>query len=121
MKDLNSIKWGNFQVQDIFDIKPGKRLTKGNMIPGNTPFIGATDSNNGITCFCGNHNASLDSDVLGVNYNGSVVDNFYHPYRALFSDDVKRLRLKKVEGEQIYLSIHQSFDIAVEEEVSVWI
>jgi len=43
----------------------------------------------------GNSNSSLDKNVLGVNYNGSVVENFYHPYEALFSDDVKRLHLKK--------------------------
>ena len=39
-------------------------------------------------------NASLDRNVLGVNYNGSVVENFYHGYTCVFSDDVKRLHLK---------------------------
>lgn len=58
------------------------------------PFIGASDSNNGITEFIANQNPSLDSKVLGVNYNGSVVENFYHPYESLFSDDVKRLKIK---------------------------
>lgn len=78
------------------------------MIEGCTPFVGATDSNNGITAFCGNDNSSKDSNVLGVNYNGSVVENFYHPYSALFSDDVKRLHLKNVEGNKyIYLFIKQ--------------
>ena len=78
------------------------------MIEGRTPFIGATDSNNGITAFCGNENSSRDSNLLGVNYNGSVVENFYHPYSALFSDDVKRLHLKDIEGNKyIYLFIKQ--------------
>lgn len=68
------------------------------MISGNIPFIGATDSNNGITEFIRNKNSSIDKNVLGVNYNGSVVENFYHPYQAVFSDDVKRLTLSKTEN-----------------------
>ena len=78
------------------------------MKSGKRPFIGATDSNNGITAFVDNSNKSLDRNVLGVNYNGSVVENFYHPYEAVFSDDVKRLHLKEEQGNRfIYLFIKQ--------------
>lgn len=101
---LDEKKWDEFFIQDIAKVKPGKRLTKADMIAGNKPFIGSTDSNNGITEFVSNTNSSEDSNVLGVNYNGSVVENFYHPYSAVFSDDVKRLSLKKVEGNKyLYL------------------
>ena len=31
---------------------------------------------------------------MGVNYNGSVVETFYHPYNCIFSDDVKRVSFK---------------------------
>ena len=86
--------WKSFVMNEIFDISSSIRLTKDDMVSGNRPFIGASDSNNGITAFVGNTNSSLDSNVLGVNYNGSVVENFYHPYEAIFSDDVKRLHLK---------------------------
>ena len=97
-------KWGELLFEDLFYIKPGVRLTKDDMTEGNRPFIGATDSNNGITAFCGNTNKSLDSNCLGVNYNGSVVENFYHPYEALFSDDVKHLHLRGHKGNKyIYL------------------
>lgn len=97
-------EWKTFALTDIFKISPGVRLTKANMVPGWTPFAGASDSNNGITAFVGNENASLDSNVLGVNYNGSVVENFYHPYPTLFSDDVKRFRLKHHPGNRyVYL------------------
>lgn len=76
---------------------------------GKRPFIGATDSNNGITAFVDNSNNSLDSNALGVNYNGSVVENFYHPYEAIFSDDVKRLHLKEIENNKyICLFIKQT-------------
>lgn len=88
-------RWKEFVIDDVFEIKPGVRLTKQDIIEGKKPFVGATDSNNGITVFCDNINMSEDYNVLGVNYNGSVVENFYHPYRALFSDDVKRFHLKQ--------------------------
>lgn len=106
MKSLKEVKWKAFSFESLFTIKPGIRLVKDDMIKGNRPFIGATDSNNGITAYCGNINASIDSNVLGVNYNGSVVENFYHPYEAIFSDDVKRVRLKNHVGSKyIYLFI----------------
>lgn len=103
-KPLNQKEWGEFFIENIFNIKAGKRLTKADMKIGTIPFIGASDSNNGITNFVSNTNSSLDSNILGVNYNGSVVENFYHPYKAIFTDDVKRLRLKEIEGnEYLYL------------------
>ncbi len=80
MLDLHDREWKEFRICDIFIIKAGKRLTKSDMASGNKPFIGATDNNNGITEFVSNTNISEDCNVLGVNYNGSVVENFYHPY-----------------------------------------
>lgn len=50
------------------------------MIKGQKPFIGASDSNNGVTAFVKNTNTSEDRNVLGVNYNGSVVENFYQKF-----------------------------------------
>ncbi len=106
IKKLHDKEWGEFFIDEIAYIKPGKRLTKADMIKGNKPFIGSSDSNNGITEFTSNTNQSEDFNVLGVNYNGSVVENFYHPYKAIFSDDVKRLSLKDVEGNKyLYLFI----------------
>lgn len=96
--ELKDKEWKAFFIEDIFKIKSGVRLTKSNMKVGDIPFIGATDSNNGITEFISNKNSSLDKNVLGVNYNGSVVHNFYHPYQAIFSDDVKRLSFKNIQG-----------------------
>jgi len=97
-------EWQDFYISKIFNIKAGKRLTKANMQKGIIPFIGATDSNNGITNFISNENSSTDKEVLGVNYNGSVVETFYHPYKCTFSDDVKRFSTKEVKGNKyIYL------------------
>ncbi|WP_197064837.1 restriction endonuclease subunit S [Leptolyngbya sp. KIOST-1] len=107
LKDIEPLEdkeWHEFFIEDIAEIKAGRRLTKADMKVGRKPFIGSTDSNNGITAFVANTNSSEDSNILGVNYNGSVVENFYHPYTAIFSDDVKRLSLKSIEGSKyLYL------------------
>ena len=93
----NEVNWQVFLIRDILTISAGKRLTKADMQIGNRPFIGATDNyiNNGITEWVNNTNESIDQNLLGVNYNGSVGEVFYHPYECIFSDDVKRLHLKK--------------------------
>ncbi len=93
--DISQKEWHEFFVDDIFTIDSGKRLESYNMTAGSRPFIGATDSGNGVTNYISNENESLDSNVLGVNYNGNgMVISFYHPYECLFSDDVKRFHLK---------------------------
>ena len=94
MKKLNEKEWEEFTLEDIFSVGAGKRLTNADKIDGDRPFIGATDNNNGVTGFVGNDNASLDENVLGVNYNGAPCIAFYHPYKCLFTDDVKRLHLQ---------------------------
>ncbi|MBR1777474.1 MAG: restriction endonuclease subunit S [Alphaproteobacteria bacterium] len=93
IEPLQSKRWREFFIEDIFKIFSGKRLTKGNMQNGNIPFLGASEANNGITQFVSNKNESYDKNVLGVNYNGSVGEAFYHSYGCIFSDDVKRFHL----------------------------
>jgi len=106
---IDGKKWKAFFMNEVFDIKSSVRLTKDNMVIGNRPFVGASDSNNGVTAFVGNTNNSLDSNVLGVNYNGSVVHSFYHPYEAIFSDDVKRLHFKHYKDDKYaYLFVKQA-------------
>ena len=106
---LNAKTWTAFSINEIFKISSGVRLTKSYMRTGKIPFIGSTDSNNGITAWVSNKNSSLDKNVLGVNYNGSVVENFYHPYKCIFSDDVKRFHLlNNADNKYILLFIKNS-------------
>lgn len=91
------MEWKPITIDEVFTIEPGKRLEKRNMTDGARPFIGASDSNNGVTAFVGNTNESLDHNVLGINYNGSICEAFYHPYECVFTDDVKRLHLRDVQ------------------------
>ena len=92
--DLSVKEWGRYTFDEIFEIRPGKRLENRNKIQGDIPFVGASDSNNGITGFVGNVNESLDSNTLGVSYNGAPCIAFHHGYECIFTDDVKHLHLK---------------------------
>lgn len=109
ISSLENVEWKEFRIGEICDIKSGLRLTKKNQQDGSIPFIGASDSDNGVTGFISNINDSMDKNLLGVNYNGNVVHSFYHPYTCIFSDDVKRLHLKKknLENKETYLFIKQ--------------
>ena len=89
--------YAEFLLNDIFEIKNGVRLKSDDHIPGETPFISSREGNNGISDWVMNENDSLDSNVLGVNYNGNVLEAYYHAYDALFSDDVKRFKIKNTE------------------------
>lgn len=101
---LSEKTWKEFIVGDVFKILSGKRLEARNRTEGTRPFIGALDNSNGIAGFVGDANDSLDSNVLGVNYNGNgVCLGFYHAYECLFSDDVKRFHLKGHEDNEFVL------------------
>ena len=81
------ISWKDFWIEDVCEIKSGVRLTKSkseNWIEEDHFAGPCWNSDNGVTAFVSNKNKSLDVNVLGVNYNGSVVENFYHPYEAIF-------------------------------------
>ena len=102
---MNEALWKEFSLNEICTIKSGVRLVSRQMTEGKRPFIGAADSNNGVTNFVSNTNTSLDSNLLGVNYNGNgVAIGFYHPYETIFTDDVKRIKFKQHEGNKyVYL------------------
>ena len=78
----------------MFEIKKGKRLTKANQTDGQTPFIGAIDSNNGVSGYIGqrpNHKGG----TISLSYNGSVAEAFYQPVPYWACDDVNALYPKE--------------------------
>ena len=87
--DTSNWKW--LQYEELFVIKKGKRLTKADMIAGVIPYIGATDSNNGITASISNNEHIHPENTISVSYNGSIAEAFYQtkPYWA--TDDVNVL------------------------------
>jgi hypothetical protein len=87
---LDISTWKSFKLIDIFDLKKGKRLTKSQMIPGSTPFIGSIDKNNGVSAYIGQEPIH-SGNTITVNYNGSVAEAFYQPEPFWASDDVNVL------------------------------
>jgi len=90
---LNDRKWEWFEIGDrrLFQIEKGKRLTKADMIDGDIPYIGAIDSNNGVSAFISNDRYLHDANTITVSYNGSIAEAYYQdrPYWA--TDDVNVL------------------------------
>lgn len=82
------------------------------MTIGNRPFVGASEVCNGITEFVDNANASIDKEVLGVNYNGRCGLLILSSLLTLFSDDVKRVRWKDEDANNKYALQHLSTAIA---------
>lgn len=88
--EFNILNWKNFSLAFLFKIKKGKRLTKEDFTEGDTPFIGAIDSNNGYRDFIG-QDPIHTGNTITVNYNGSVAEAFYQPKPFYASDDVNVL------------------------------
>lgn len=87
---LDTRGWQMFRLTELFDIRKGQRLTKHDMDPGTTAFVGATESNNGITARIG-HPPLHPAGTITVSYNGSVGEAFYQPEPFWASDDVNVL------------------------------
>lgn len=81
--------WGEFEIGSLFDVLKGKRVTKADRRPGDTRFISASDSNNGVTDMC-DLDPIFPANTLSVPYDGSIGFAFYQdkPYFALDSVQV---------------------------------
>ena len=90
--DLNANKlgWKYFVLDELFELKKGKRLTKANMKSGTVPFVSSTDSNNGISKYIGQA-AIHEGNTLTVNYDGSVAEAYYQPEPFFALDSVNVL------------------------------
>ena len=82
--------WKVFALQDLFTIRKGQRLTKANMKPGTMPYIGASDTSNGVTAHIG-QDPIHKGGTISVSYNGSVAEAFYQPVDYWATDDVNVL------------------------------
>lgn len=94
INELGGVKWGVFFIEDIAEIVSGKDIYERERTEGENPYITATSNQNGIGYFVGNTNATLESECLSVNRNGSVGYCFYHSYKALYGNDTRKLRPK---------------------------
>jgi hypothetical protein len=91
--DTRVWKWFKLGGDDgLFDIRKGKRLTSDDQTDGSTPYIGAIDSNNGVSNYIG-QNPIHGGNTISLSYNGSVGEAFYQPVPYWATDDVNALYL----------------------------
>jgi hypothetical protein len=89
--DPTGPQWQDFVLQDLFEVKKGKRVTKADRIPGATRFVGASEKNNGITDFA-DLAPIFSPGTMTVVYNGNSVGNaFYQDQEYFACDDVNVL------------------------------
>lgn len=88
--NLNISEWKEYRLGDLFEIKKGKRLTSEDQTEGTTPYIGAIDSNNGVSNYIGQAPIH-EGNTIYLSYNGSVGQAFYQPIPFWATDDVNVL------------------------------
>ena len=84
-------EWGEFRIDDIFDVVKGTRLTKADMKDGTIKFVGSSAMNNGETHRIANNEKLYPANTITVCYNGSVGETFYQDESFWASDDVNVL------------------------------
>lgn len=108
---LDASGWGEFLIGDLFVIQKGTRLTRADMLPGGTPFIGATLENNGVTALVGNKEHIHPGGVMTVAYNGQKATGkaFWQPKPFWASDDVNVLYPRFELTEEVALFLQPLF------------
>ncbi len=94
---FNVVGWKEFKLKSIFKVKKGKRLRSEDRIEGETIYIGAIDSNNGVSDLIGQEPIH-EGNTISLSYNGSVGEAFYQPNPFWATDDVNVLYFKKSNG-----------------------
>lgn len=98
--NINTNTWGWFKLggnSGLFDIRKGKRLTIDKQMDGDIPYIGAIDSNNGVSNHIGQYPIH-EGNTISLSYNGSVGEAFYQPTAYWSTDDVNSLYLHEKQG-----------------------
>lgn len=88
---IDASGWGEFRIEDIFDVIKGTRLTKADMKDGTIKFVGSSAMNNGETHRIENNEKLHPANTITVCYNGSVGETFYQDEIFWASDDVNVL------------------------------
>ena len=136
--ELNTRDWQWFRYDEVFEICKGFYNKKPEEnVNGDIPFIGATDSNNGITSFHDletielstktgdGKNAPLTDKVFApncitVSNNGSVGYAFYQPKQFTCTHDVNPLYLNKKWGKELNVHISMFLCTIIEMEQFRW-
>ncbi|MBN1862069.1 MAG: restriction endonuclease subunit S [Dehalococcoidales bacterium] len=92
--DLNTNVWKQFTLNEVFEVKKGKRLTKHEQINGSTPYISSSSLNNGVDNYIGN--GFTDENCLTFACYGSIGEVFYQREKVWVSDNANALYLKDI-------------------------
>lgn len=85
-------RWAEYRMGDLFRFVKGRRLTKADMIDGDTNYLGAISENNGVRQHIQVEPEDISApNCITVNYNGSVGEAFYQAEPFWASDDVNIL------------------------------
>lgn len=97
------VTYKEFELQSIFNITRGRRVTKADQEPGDIPYVTAYTSNNGIDSYIDNP-IFTQENILTASFLGDV---FYHPYEVGYKDGTYGLKLKThiKESDKLYLYI----------------
>lgn len=98
--DFQEDRWKWFALggsEGLFDIRKGKRLTSNDQTEGETPYVGAISSNNGIANYIGQAPIH-DGNTISLSYDGSIGEAFYQPDPYWASDAVNALYLRSEYG-----------------------
>ena len=88
-------EWKEFKYTDLFDLEKGRGPSAADAKhkPGNTPYIGASAENNGITIYSG-HTPEHQGNVVTIATDGSVGEAFYQPKDFNATSNIMVLHLK---------------------------
>ena len=94
-------EWKQFKYTDLFDLEKGRGPSAADAKhkPGNTPYIGASAENNGITIYSG-HAPEHQGNVVTIATDGSVGEAFYQPKDFNATSNIMVLHLKGHEWNQ---------------------
>ncbi|MEK5481033.1 restriction endonuclease subunit S [Viridibacillus sp. FSL R5-0888] len=120
-KELKDVKWGEFSLNEIAKVKGGKDWPEKDRKKGIVPFVGSASVGNGITDFVNptDREKQVDSNVIGVNRNGSVGYTFYHSYAAYFSGDTRFLKLN-IHSDDKYINLFVKTMIQAQKDKYAW-
>ena len=91
-------EWKEFKYTDLFDLEKGRGPSAADAKhkPGNTPYVGASAENNGITIYSG-HFPEHQGNVVTIATDGSVGEAFYQPKDFNATSNIMVLHLKSHE------------------------
>ncbi|EDP2965709.1 type II restriction endonuclease subunit S [Campylobacter jejuni] len=98
LKSSYSIFWKEFNFDEIFLYKRGKRYKKGDHVSGDIAYISSSAFNNDVDNFVSPPSyMTIYQNKLTLANSGSVGTCFYHPYQFVASDHCMVIWLKERE------------------------